>query len=181
MNSISDIFLAARFAALKHHGQLRKGEDPEPYIVHPIEAAQLLSEVGGVTDPDILIAALLHDTIEDTDATEEEISELFGSRVASIVVELTDDMSLPKEQRKLLQQEHAPSMSPEAKQVKMCDKMSNIFDLVSNPPDWSAEQMIEYVEWGERVFEGLRGVNPPLERKFDELVKRAKRELRTED
>ena len=179
--NVSKILEAARFAARKHHGQLRKGEDPEPYIVHPMEVAQLLSEVGGVTDRDILIAALLHDTIEDTDATEEEISELFGPRVASIVVELTDDMTLPKEKRKMLQQEHAPSMSPEAKQVKMCDKMSNIADLVSNPPDWPFEQMIEYVEWGERVFEGLRGVNPSLERQFDELVERAKRKLRTED
>jgi len=177
MNSHAKLLVAARFAARRHHGQFRKGSEPEPYIVHPLEVAHLLAGVGGVQDPDLLIAALLHDTIEDTDTTEEEITELFGERVAKIVLEVTDDKSLPKAARKELQVEHAPHISDEAKQLKMCDKISNIGDILKNPPDWTDERKIEYVEWGVRVFEGLRGVNPELETHFEELVVEAKAKL----
>lgn len=178
MGDSSRLLLAAKFAARMHHGQFRKGADAEPYIVHPLEVARLLSTIGGVLDPDVLIAAILHDTIEDTDTTESDISEMFGSRVCSIVVEVTDDKSLPKAERKKLQEEHAPHLSHEAKQLKMCDKISNISDILDNPPkDWPLERMIEYVDWGERVFAGLRGANEDLERHFDELVERARREL----
>ncbi|HUF02571.1 MAG TPA: HD domain-containing protein [Aridibacter sp.] len=174
----SQLFLAAKFAARKHHGQFRKGADVEPYIVHPLEVAHLLSTVGGVDDPDILIAAILHDTIEDTKTSEEDITCTFGERVCSIVVEVTDDRELPKQRRKELQEEHAPHLSHEAKQLKMCDKISNIADILDNPPeDWDLERKIEYVNWGERVFKGLRGANDRLERHFDELVERARREL----
>lgn len=179
--NISKILEAARFAARKHHGQFRKGADPEPYIVHPLEVSNLLTSVGKVEDPEILIAAILHDTIEDTETTADEITELFGSRVTRIVLEVTDDKSLPKQRRKELQVEHAPHMSVEAKQLKMCDKISNIGDILNNPPDWPLERKLEYVFWGQRVFEGLVGVNEDLERHFYELVERAKRELRTED
>lgn len=178
MDSFKKLLTAAHYAAHQHRNQTRKGADEEPYIVHPLEVAKLLADVGGVTDPDVLIAAILHDTIEDTDSTKEDIQELFGERVCSIVLEVTDDKSLPKERRKELQVEHAPHLTPEAKQLKMCDKISNITDIVNNPPkDWPLERKLEYVEWGERVFAGLRGANERLEGHFDALVQRAKREL----
>lgn len=178
MSSYSQLLRAAHYAARQHKEQTRKGADEEPYIVHPLEVAKLLSTVGGVDDPEILTAAILHDTIEDTETSREDIEEMFGERVCSIVLEVTDDKSLPKERRKELQVEHAPHLSREAKQLKMCDKISNIADIVNNPPSgWSLERKIEYIEWGERVFAGLRGANEALEKHFDELVERAKREL----
>ncbi|QQS42782.1 MAG: bifunctional (p)ppGpp synthetase/guanosine-3',5'-bis(diphosphate) 3'-pyrophosphohydrolase [Acidobacteriota bacterium] len=179
MNSdFQRLVTAAHYAAHQHRTQKRKGLNEEPYIVHPLEVARLLSTIGGVHDPDVLIAAILHDTIEDTSAEKEDILEMFGERVCEIVLEVTDDKSLPKAERKKLQEEHAPHLSPEAKQLKMCDKISNISDILENPPkDWPLERMIEYVDWGERVFAGLRGTNEDLERHFDELVERARREL----
>lgn len=186
MNSdLQRLVTAAHYAAHQHSTQRRKGQNEEPYIVHPLEVARLLSSIGGVHDPDVLIAAILHDTVEDTGTKEKgteeiikEIRSMFGGRVLSIVMEVTDDKSLPKAKRKELQEEHAPHLSHEAKQLKMCDKISNISDILDNPPkDWPLERMIEYVEWGERVFAGLRGANEDLERHFDELVERARREL----
>jgi guanosine-3',5'-bis(diphosphate) 3'-pyrophosphohydrolase len=178
--NVSKILEAARFAARKHHGQFRKGAEPEPYIVHPLEVANLLTRVGQVEDADIVIAALLHDTIEDTETSADEITERFGERVTSIVLEVTDDKSLPKERRKELQVEHAPHLSVQAKQLKICDKISNIKDIIENPPDWPYERKIEYVEWGERVFAGLKGANELLERQFAETVAEAKRKLNGE-
>lgn len=182
MNSdFQRLVTAAHYAARQHGTQKRKGANEEPYIVHPLEVARLLSAIGGVHDPEVLIAAILHDTVEDTDASESDIEEMFGERVCSIVMEVTDDKSLPKAERKKLQEEHAPHLSHEAKQLKMCDKISNIADILENPPsDWPLERKIEYVDWGERVFAGLRGANERLERHFDELVERARRELGTE-
>jgi (p)ppGpp synthase/HD superfamily hydrolase len=175
MSNLSKLLEAATFAAQKHIGQNRKGKDEAPYINHPLEVANLLVNVGKVDDYDTLIAAVLHDTVEDTDATREEIAERFGEKVAAIVMEVTDDKSLPKQERKQKQVEHAPHLSTEAKQLKMCDKISNITDVMNNPPDgWSDERRREYVEWGERVFAGLRGVNENLEEHFDELVEKAK-------
>jgi guanosine-3',5'-bis(diphosphate) 3'-pyrophosphohydrolase len=176
--SIETILAAASFSARKHRFQTRKGAESEPYINHPLEVANLLANIGGVTDPDIILAGLLHDTIEDTETTAEELTKLFGTRVASIVLEVTDDKTLPKAERKLRQIEHAPHISPEAKQVKLADKISNITDVIGNPPhDWPLERRQEYVAWGEKVVAGLRGSNPALEAHFDDLVTRVKREL----
>ncbi len=181
MDSFKYLLAAAHYAARQHKDQIRKGANSEPYIVHPLEVAKLLADIGGVTDHEVLMAAILHDTIEDTDSTNEEIKSLFGERVCSIVLEVTDDKSLPKERRKELQVEHAPHLTPEAKQLKMCDKISNISDIVNNPPkEWPLERKLEYVEWGERVFAGLRGVNERLEEHFDALVEEAKTGLRNE-
>lgn len=175
MNDLSKLLQAASFAAKKHHGQHRKGANAEPYIVHPLGVAKLLAEVGKVDDYDILIAAVLHDTIEDTDTTKEEIIELFGETVCGYVLEVTDDKSLLKAERKLKQIEHAPHLSEGAKHVKLADKISNITDIIKNPAvDWSQKRKIEYVEWGEKVVAGLRGVNADLESYFDDLVETAK-------
>ncbi len=178
MNNLPKLLEAISFAAQKHTAQKRKGADGQPYINHPLEVANLLANVGKVDDYDILIAAVLHDTIEDTNTTKEDIAKLFGIQVAEMVLELTDDKSLPKAERKQKQIEHAPHISVGAKQIKLCDKISNIRDITENPPhDWSNERRIEYVEWGEKVVAGLRGANKNLENYFDELVGRAKHNL----
>lgn len=178
MNDTAKLLQAARFAAVKHVKQKRKGNDEAPYINHPLEVANLLANVGKVEDYDVLIAAILHDTIEDTETTREEIAEKFGEKVAKMVLELTDDKSLPKAERKQKQIEHAPHLSQGAKQIKLGDKISNIRDVVENPPDgWSDKRRREYVEWGEKVIDGLRGANAELEKHFDELIEQAKQKI----
>jgi len=175
MNNLPELTQAISFAAKKHTNQKRKGADAQPYINHPLEVLNLLTNVGRVEDFNILIAAVLHDTIEDTDTTKEEITQLFGTEVCQMVLDLTDDKSLPKERRKQLQIEHAPHISTGAKQIKLCDKISNITDVLENPPDdWTEERRSEYVNWGEQVVAGLRGANAKLEKHFDELATKAK-------
>lgn len=178
MKGPAKILEAASFAAKKHIDQKRKGALGEPYINHPLEVANLLARVGGVKEHEILIAAVLHDTIEDTDTTEAEISDLFGKKVVGYVLEVTDDKTLSKAERKQQQIDQAPTLSEGAKQIKLADKISNIEDIIENPPEnWSIERKIEYVKWGEKVVEGVRGINQNLEAAFDELVVRAKNKL----
>ncbi len=175
MNHLVKVVMASDFAAKKHTRQTRKGANAEPYINHPLEVAKLLVEVGAVIDPEIIAAAILHDTVEDTDTSAEELTKVFGETVCGYVLEVTDDKSLPKATRKLKQIEHAPHLSPAAKQIKLADKISNIGDILENPPeDWSQARKLEYIEWGVNVVKGLRGVNLPLEEMFDRLVNRAR-------
>ena len=178
MNNLKKLLEAASFAAQRHTGHKRKGSAGEPYINHPIEVANLIADVGSVEDMDVLIAAILHDTVEDTGTKKEEIAQRFGERVSEIVAEVTDDKSLPKQERKRLQIEHASHLSPEAKLVKLGDKISNIRDVTNNPPaDWDVKRRGEYLEWGEQVVAGLRGINPGLETLFDEAVAEARQKL----
>lgn len=178
MNQLNNLLHAASFAAQKHKTQKRKGENGEPYINHPLEVASLLANIGGIDDIDILMAAMLHDTVEDCGVSEEELRLLFGATVAAYVLEVTDDKGLEKAERKRLQIEHAPHLSPGAKAVKLADKISNITDVTNNPPaGWSTERRREYIEWGVAVVAGLRGVNEPLEAHFDSLVARARNTL----
>ena len=178
MNNTKILLEAATFAAKKHTGQKRKGKEGEPYINHPLEVAALLASIGDVDDPDVLTAALLHDTVEDTSTTRDEIAERFGPLTADIVMEVTDDKSLPKQERKRLQVEHAPHLSEGAKLVKLADKISNIRDVIERPAEgWDDPRRREYVDWGKSVVAGLRGVNAGLEAEFDSLVARAKNEL----
>ena len=171
MNTLNQLLQAASYAARQHTDQKRKGERGEPYINHPLEVANLLANVGGIDDIEILIAAILHDTIEDTGTTAGELREMFGERVTGFVLEVTDDKSLAKPERKQLQIEHAPHLSTEAKQIKLADKISNIRDITASPPaDWSRERLVQYVEWGQKVVAGLRGVNPQLDGAFDEAI-----------
>ena len=159
---------AAGFAAWKHKGQMRKGERGIPYIHHPIEVTAILAEIGGVQDIDILQAALLHDTIEDTETNCDELETHFGSRVCAIVLEVSDDKSLDKPVRKARQVEHAPHLSTDAQSLKLADKISNVFDVAfSKPVDWAPERQLEYFDWASRVVTGLRGCNPALEAEFD--------------
>lgn len=174
-NDLPEFLQAITFAAKKHKRQKRKGADEEPYINHVLEVANLLANVGKVEDYDVLIAAVLHDTVEDTATTAEEIAGKFGANVSSMVLEVTDDQDLPKARRKQLQIEHAPHLSTGAKLIKLGDKISNIRDVSENPPDgWSKERRLEYINWGESVINGLRGANADLENHFDELIASAK-------
>ena len=133
MSDIKLILRAAAFAARKHRDQRRKDAEASPYINHPLELARVLAEVGEVTDSATLCAALLHDTIEDTDATQEELAREFGAEIAALVVEVTDDKSLAKAERKRQQVEHAAHLSPKAKLVKLADKISNLSDVATRP------------------------------------------------
>ncbi|MBS0380747.1 MAG: bifunctional (p)ppGpp synthetase/guanosine-3',5'-bis(diphosphate) 3'-pyrophosphohydrolase [Proteobacteria bacterium] len=162
------ILRAALFAAQKHRNQRRKDKEASPYINHPIALADLLASAGLAGETDVLLAALLHDTVEDTDTTFAELKRRFGSKVAGIVREVTDDKSLPKQRRKELQVEHAPHLSREAKLVKLADKICNLRDISSSPPaDWPLARRREYFDWAKRFVDGLRGVNTKLERMFD--------------
>ena len=162
---------ALRFAAEHHRDQRRKGEDRQPYINHPIAVAHLLSQVGGETDVLLLCGALLHDTIEDTDATEGDIRSQFGDDIADLVLEVSDDKTLLKQERKDQQVVHALSLSNRARLLKTCDKINNLQDLVANPPEgWAKERIIEYFEWADSVVSRIRGLNPALDALYDEIA-----------
>jgi guanosine-3',5'-bis(diphosphate) 3'-pyrophosphohydrolase len=173
-DSATSLILAAiAFAAEKHRHQRRKDAEASPYINHPIALAQVLSVEAGIDDPEVICAALLHDTIEDTDTTPEELRSVFGEAIARIVEEVTDDQTLPKDERKRLQIEHAAHVSDKAKLVKLADKICNLRDIFASPPaDWSAARRHEYIDWSAAVVDGLRGTQPRLEELFDALVAR---------
>ena len=162
---------AVSFAAEKHKTQRRKDAEASPYINHPIALANVLANEGGVANLNVLCAAVLHDTIEDTETTQDEIREVFGEKIASIVLEVTDDKKLLKADRKLKQIEHAPHASHEAKLVKLADKICNLRDMLSSPPDgWSLERKQDYFEWSRQVIDGVRGTHSTLEKVFDALM-----------
>jgi guanosine-3',5'-bis(diphosphate) 3'-pyrophosphohydrolase len=159
---------ALAFAAHKHRDQRRKDADASPYINHPIALADVLVNEGGITDVEVICAALLHDTVEDTATTHEELLDAFGTRIARIVAEVTDDKRLPKAERKRLQVEHAPHISRGAKLVKLADKIVNLRDVLERPPaGWDLQRRREYFDWAKQVIDGLRGIHPRLEAAFD--------------
>jgi guanosine-3',5'-bis(diphosphate) 3'-pyrophosphohydrolase len=169
--AIQGILAAAKFAALKHRTQRRRNANADPYINHPITVAELLARVASISDPNILQAALLHDTLEDTETTPAELDQEFGPQVRQLVQEVSDDKRLPKAQRKRLQIEHAPHLSDPAKLIKLADKIANVSDITeSEPVAWSAQQRSEYIDWAEQVVAGIRGASPPLEELFDRTV-----------
>lgn len=169
---MNNLIRALAFAADKHRNQRRKDADASPYINHPIGLANVLANEAGIEDERVLVAAILHDTVEDTETTEQELVRLFGQEVADIVAEVTDDKSLPKAERKRLQVEHAPALSRRAKLVKISDKIANLRDVASSPPaTWALERKQEYFDWAKAVVDGVRGVHPELERIFDEAYR----------
>ncbi len=158
------------FAAHKHRDHRRKDPSHSPYVNHLIEVTDLLWRVGGVRDPVLLTAAVLHDAIEDTHTSADEIRRQFGQEVLDLVLEVTDDKSLPQDVRKRLQVEHAAAISLRAKQLKIADKISNVRDIMDTPPpDWPVERQKEYQEWARQVVDQVRGANPALEAEFDKL------------
>ena len=159
---------AVDFAARAHAPQRRKGEEEEPYVNHLAEVALLVAEATQGADANLVIAAYLHDAIEDQEVKHETLVAEFGRDVADLVREVTDDKSLPKAERKRLQIEHVRSASPRAKHLKLADKISNLNSILASPPaDWSAGRKREYFEWAAQVVAGCRGVNPWLEARFD--------------
>jgi GTP diphosphokinase / guanosine-3',5'-bis(diphosphate) 3'-diphosphatase len=173
------LFLKAiHFSADKHRYQRRKDEMHSPYINHPIDVTQRLWEIGNVRDTTTLISSLLHDTLEDTQTTPDEIQAIFGEEVLFVVQEVTDDKSLPKQVRKRLQVEHAPHISNRAKLIKLADKSCNLLDLIYSPPrGWNLKRRQQYLLWTEKVVDRLRGTNQTLEEKYDDLLNQGKKLL----
>jgi GTP diphosphokinase / guanosine-3',5'-bis(diphosphate) 3'-diphosphatase len=162
------VIRAIEFAAQKHRMQRRKDSDASPYINHPITLIHVLCIDGDVTDPVILAAAALHDTIEDTETTEGELRRTFGEEIARLVIEMTDDKNLPKAERKRLQIVHAHTMSREGALIKLADKISNLRDVAANPTsNWNLQRRIEYFDWAKAVVDGLPPVSSKLRALFD--------------
>ena len=162
------LLTALAFAAHKHRDQRRKDVAASPYINHPIALANVLANEGGVADPVVLCAAVLHDTVEDTETTEAELRAVFGDKIAAVVMEVTDDKALAKAERKQAQVAHAPHISPEAKLVKLADKICNLRDILASPPaGWPVARKSDYFDWAAQVVAGLRGASPRLEAVFD--------------
>jgi (p)ppGpp synthase/HD superfamily hydrolase len=162
------ILAAALFAAKKHARQKRKGEDGEPYVNHLIEVAELIAGSSDALDTELVIAGLLHDTVEDAGVSMQELEERFGRDVAGLVAEVTDDKSLPKETRKMLQVQNAPLKSERAQTLKLADKISNLRSLLASPPaGWSLERKLQYFEWAKAVVDGLTSPNRLLKAEFD--------------
>jgi (p)ppGpp synthase/HD superfamily hydrolase len=170
------VLRAADAAARWHVHQRRKGAAEEPYINHLLEVATLVAEATDGKDPDLVIAALLHDAIEDQEVPRDVIAQAFGEGVAQLVEEVTDDKNLEKQERKRLQVEHSHKKSQRAKILKLADKTSNLRAIAASPPpDWSVKRRLEYVEWARKVSEGLIGVSEWLEQEFDQAAKEADR------
>lgn len=167
------VLKAVAFAAGKHRDQRRKDAEAAPYINHPIALAQVLWTEGQVRDPTVIAAALLHDTIEDTDTTLEELKGAFGQEIAEVVEEVTDVKWLKKRSRKKLQVARASRASQRAKLVKLADKICNLRDIIASPPaGWSLSRQREYFDWAKTVIDQVRGTNARLERKFDQLYRK---------
>lgn len=157
------------FAANKHKNQRRKDPEASPYINHPLSLADVLVNKGGITDIDIICGAILHDTVEDTETTPDELTEVFGKTVSDIVMEVTDDKSLSSPERKQAQINHAHHLSDKAKAVKLADKICNLRDVSQcPPPNWPLERRQQYFDWAKKVIDGLRGRWPQMEALFDE-------------
>lgn len=168
---VRQVLRAANFAAIKHMAQRRKGQACEPYVNHVLEVAHLVAEAG--LDTATVTAALLHDTVEDTETTREELVEEFGEDVAALVIEVTDDKSLPKAERKRLQVERAPHKSPRAQAIKAADKISNLRSILDSPPgDWDDERKREYFTFAKAVVDGLHQSPESLRAEFKAVFSR---------
>jgi len=170
---MSDAVLLSRafhYACKCHALQRRKGAAAEPYVNHLADVARRVAEATGGADVNLIAAALLHDAIEDVGVTAADLEIAFGADIAGLVVEVTDDKSLEKAERKRLQVENAAGKSPQAKMIKLADKASNVRALVAHPPEWPVARKLEYADWAEAVAEGLRGVNARLEAELDAAI-----------
>jgi len=182
MNGPLFLLRAIDFAARKHKDQRRKDEEASPYINHPVYVALLLAEVGKITDPEILAGAILHDTIEDTQTTPEELEAKFGPRVRKLVEEVSDDKSRTREVRKQLQIDHAQHLSPDAALIKLADKIANVVDITHSPPkNWPLKRKTEYLNWAEQVVSNCPKVNDALAEYFSAVLSEGRSVLRTEN
>lgn len=177
MNTVTSLAKAYALAAQWHARQRRKGDAEEPYVNHLTEVAHLVAEATDGGDINLVVAAVLHDAIEDAEITAEQIEAEFGQDVALLVMAASDDKSLDYAERKRRQVESMPHKTPRAKVLKLADKVANLRSLAASPPDWSLERKLEYVAWSRRVVAGARGVNPALEALFDQAAEAAERAL----
>ena len=172
MNGIVGVARALDFAARRHAGQRRKGLRAEPYVNHLTEVALLLAEASDGADPALVMAGLLHDTIEDTGTTRDELAAVFGNDVASLVVEVTDDTRLDRESRKRLQVENAPKKSRRARMIKIADKIANLRSIAESPPvGWSARRKRKYVAWAREVVAACGETSEVLEKLFEQAAR----------
>lgn len=176
--ALDSLLDAIIFATKKHQGQVRKDSHGSPYITHPLTVAQVLWEIGGITDITILVSAILHDTLEDTNTSNTEISELFSDDILSIVLALTDDKTLDKMERKRMQVIHARGLSYTARVIKLADKLVNCRDILLSPPKgWTLERRRAYIQWAADVIDNIRGTNTSLEDAFDQMLTDAEQAL----
>jgi len=174
------ILKAAHFAAQKHRDQRRKDEDSSPYINHPIKVALIISDIGKIQDTEIIAAALLHDTIEDTNTKPEELEELFGTRIRKLVEEVTDDKTLNQLERKKRQVEHAAELTEDAILIKLGDKIANVMDVTNTPPKyWTKDRRSKYFDWAEAVINNCSKTNPLLEDYFRKILREGRKKLIT--
>jgi (p)ppGpp synthase/HD superfamily hydrolase len=172
--AIQGLLKALAFAAARHRDQRRKGAGAPPFINHSIEVAEIIARVAGVTDPITLQAAVLHDTLEDTETRADEIEAEFGPEVAAVVLEVTDDRRLSREERRRRQEADAAGLSTAAKLIRVADKVANVRAIAHAPPvDWSTERRLDYVRWSQRVVTGCRGCSPDLEAYYDDAAREA--------
>jgi hypothetical protein len=175
IEDVNVVLRALEYAADRHRNQRRKDLSQTPYINHLIAVADLIANVGGVSDSPVIAAALLHDVVEDAGVTNAEVAERFGADVAGLVAEVTDDKALDKQERKRRQVEHAPGLTPRAKLLKLADKIANVTDVIERPPaTWSRRRCAEYLAWSAEVVAGCRGTNPGLERRFDAVLEQGR-------
>jgi (p)ppGpp synthase/HD superfamily hydrolase len=179
LDSLTVVLQAAVRAAAWHADQRRKGAAQEPYVNHLLEVASMVAEATDGKDVNLVVAALLHDAIEDQEIPRAAIAQQFGEDVAALVMEATDDKTLPKPHRKRLQVEHAPTVSPRAALLKLADKTSNLIAMASSPPaDWPEQRRLDYVQWARDVVAGLRADNAWLGERFDAAAEAAEQSAR---
>jgi len=169
---------ALRFAAERHSSQRRKGQAKEPYVNHLAEVSELVADATEGKDVNLIAAALLHDTIEDTETSSDELVATFNNDIAQLVADVTDDKSLPKQDQKNLQVVNSRAQNMRVKLLKLADKTSNLRSLANSPPEnWNTERKQAYIDWAIKVAAGLKGVNPWLEERFDEALRGAQQAL----
>ncbi|MEM1005132.1 MAG: HD domain-containing protein [Pseudomonadota bacterium] len=163
------VIKALDFSAQKHRKQRRKDSEGSPYINHPIALMRVIAEEAGLTDPNLLAVAALHDTIEDTATTLEELEQVFGPEIANMVFELSDNKSLPKAERKKRQIDYASKISQGGAIVLLADKICNLRDLAQVPPvDWSLQRKRDFFDWAKQVVDNLPSSNEKLETLFED-------------
>ena len=178
MNDTVLITRALHFAAERHSNHRRKGQAQEPYVNHLAEVSELVADATEGKDVNLIAAALLHDTIEDTETSSDELVATFNNDIAQLLADVTDDKSLPKQDRKYLQVVNSRAQNMRVKLLKLADKTSNLRSLANSPPEnWNTEQKQAYIDWAIKVAAGLKGVNPWLEGRFDEALRRAQQTL----
>ncbi len=172
MTDLQQFLRAAAFAARKHQHQRRKDAEASPYINHSLEVAAILAGEGGITDALTLVGAVLHDTLEGTETTPEELAATFGPAIRDLVQELTDDKRLPKAERKTRQAATATHLSDRAKLIRIADKIANVRDVTHHPPaHWDLKRRRDYLGWTETVLAGCRGLSRALEACYEETLR----------